>query len=104
MVEQVFTMTVGNEKTVERVIQDENLHYMHMILGKDEGLPVHNANSNVYMTVLRGTLSIDLDDRGVRTYAPGTVLKVPFRTKMDIRNLHDTVLEITVVKAPAPQA
>ena len=36
MIEQVFKLTQGNERTVEKVILDENIHYMHMILNKGE--------------------------------------------------------------------
>ncbi|MGI6443256.1 MAG: cupin domain-containing protein [Synergistaceae bacterium] len=102
MIEKVFKMTIGNEKTIEPVIQDELLHYMHMILNKDEALPVHFSNSNVYMTVLRGTLSIALGDRETHEYSSHTILKIPEGTKMNVRNLHDETLEITVVKVPAP--
>lgn len=31
MIEQIFKLTQGNEKTVEKVIIDENIHYMHMV-------------------------------------------------------------------------
>ena len=34
MIEQIFKLTQGNEKTVEKIIIDENIHYMHMILNK----------------------------------------------------------------------
>lgn len=61
MIEQVYKISTGNEKTVEKVIYDENLHYLHMVFNKDEGLPEHFSNSNVYMTVVRGTLSIGLN-------------------------------------------
>ncbi|NLN48358.1 MAG: hypothetical protein GX154_04575, partial [Clostridiales bacterium] len=53
MVEQVFKLAQGDEKAVERVIFDENVHYLHMVFNKDEGLPEHFSNSNVYMTVIR---------------------------------------------------
>ena len=102
MIEKVFKMTIGNEKTIEPVIQDELLHYMHMILNKDEALPVHFSNSNVYMTVLRGTLSIALGEQETHEYSSHTILKIPEGTKMNVRNLYDETLEITVVKVPAP--
>ena len=38
MVEQIFTLSRGNEKAVERVIFDENVHYLHMVFNKDEGI------------------------------------------------------------------
>ncbi len=102
MVEQVYKLTLGNTKTVEKVIFDENVNYLHMIFNQDEGLPEHYSNSTVYMTVLRGKLSIQLDEQENHEYEAGTVLKIPFQTKMNVRNLHQDTLELIVVKAPAP--
>ncbi len=102
MVEQVFKLAQGDEKAVERVIFDENVHYLHMVFNKDEGLPEHFSNSNVYMTVIRGRLSIGLNDQEIHEYDAGTLLKIPFQTKMNVRNLHVETLELIVVKAPAP--
>lgn len=104
MVEQVFKLSRGNDKAVERVVFDENVHYLHMVFNKDEGLPEHFSNSNVYMTVIRGKLSIGLDDQEIHEYEDGTLLKIPFKTKMNVRNLHDEMLELIIVKAPAPTA
>ncbi|MDJ0304760.1 cupin domain-containing protein [Dehalobacter sp.] len=103
MIEQVFKMNTGNEKTIEKVIQDDNLHFNHMILNKDEGLPEHFSNSNVYMTVLKGVLSIGLNEQEIHQYEAGTILKIPFNTKMNVKNHNEQVLELIVVKAPAPK-
>lgn len=103
MIEQVFHLTQGDAKTIEKVVMDENLHYMHMILNHGEALPEHFSNSNVYMAVLRGTLSIGLGDQEDHVYPKGALLKIPCNTKMNVRNLHGETLELTVVKAPAPQ-
>jgi len=94
----------GNKKAIEKVIFDENIHYLHMVFNKDEGLPEHFSNSNVYMTVVRGKLSIGLDEQEIHEYKSGTLLKIPFQTKMDFNNLHDETLELIVVKAPAPKS
>lgn len=102
MVEKVFKLSRGDDKAVEKVIFDENVHYLHMVFNKEEGLPEHFSNSNVYMTVVRGTLSIGLDDQEIHEYEAGTLLKIPFKTKMNVRNLHPDTLELIVVKAPAP--
>jgi quercetin dioxygenase-like cupin family protein len=103
MVEQIFKLSVGDEKAVEKVIFDDNIHYLHMVFNKNEGLPEHFSNSNVYMTVIRGKLSIGLDEQDVHEYEAGTLLKIPFQTKMNVKNLHDETLELIVIKAPAPQ-
>lgn len=102
MIEQVFKLSRNDEKAVERVVFDENVHYLHMVFNKGEGLPEHFSNSNVYMTVVRGKLSISLDEQEVHSYDAGTMLKIPFRVKMNVRNIHDETLELIVVKAPAP--
>ena len=103
MVEQIFSLSRGNEKAVEKVIFDENLHYLHMVFNKTDGLPEHFSNSNVYMTVVRGKLSIGLNDQEIHEYEAGTLLKIPFQTKMNVKNLNEETLELIVVKAPAPK-
>lgn len=103
MVEEVFKFSTGDEKAIERVLFDENIHYLHMVFNKDEGLPIHLSNGNVYMTVVRGLLSIALNDEEVREYPGGTLLKIPIKTKMNVRNLSESTLELIVVKAPAPE-
>ncbi|MDD4051829.1 MAG: cupin domain-containing protein [candidate division Zixibacteria bacterium] len=103
MIEQVFQLAQGDAKTIEKVVMDENLHYMHMILNRGEALPEHFSNSNVYMAVLRGTLTIGLAGQEDHVYPKGALLKIPVDTKMNVRNLHGEVLELIVVKAPAPK-
>ena len=104
MVEQIYKLTQENKKTIEKIIMDENIHYMHMILNKGECLPEHFSNAkSVYMTVVRGRLSAKLGEQETHEYPAGTVLKIPFHTKMNICNNYDDTLELIVVKAPAPQ-
>ncbi len=102
MIEQVYTLSQAEEKTIEKVLMDENIHYMHMLLPKGDGLPEHYTNATVYMTVARGTLSLALSDGEPRLYAAGTLLKIPFQTKMNAKNAREDMLELIVVKAPAP--
>lgn len=102
MVEKVFKYSTSDEKAVEKIIMDENINYIHMVFNKGQGLPEHFSNSNVYMTVIRGTLSIRLDEQEIHEYGKGDILQVPHNTKMNVNNFHDEVLELIVVKSPAP--
>lgn len=102
MIEQVFSLSREDDKAIEKIIFDENVHYLHMVFPKNEGLPEHFCNANLYMTVIRGQLSIGLGDQYIHVYGAGTLLKIPVNTKMNVRNLHDETLELIVVKAPAP--
>jgi quercetin dioxygenase-like cupin family protein len=104
MVEQVFSMSRNDDMAVEKLIFDENINYIHMVFNNGQGLPEHFANSNVYMTVVRGQLSIQLNEQDDHIYEAGNVLKIPEGTKMNVRNKHEATLELIVVKAPAPKA
>lgn len=103
MIEKEYKLSKSNDKVIEKVLLDENIHYLHMVFNKTEGLPEHFSNSNVYMTVVRGKLSIGLNDQEIHEYEAGTLLKIPFQTKMNVKNLNEETLELIVVKAPAPK-
>ncbi len=103
MVEKIYTYSTTDDKAVEKLIMDENINYIHMVFNKDEGLPEHFSNSNVYMNVIRGKLSIRLDEQEVHEYDKGHLLQIPYNTKMNVKNFHEDTLELIVVKAPGPQ-
>lgn len=103
MIEKSYEYTIGNVKKVEKIIADDNLNINHMILPKGDFLPEHYAGSNVYMTVVRGTVSLLLDDQPEQRYEIGKILNIPYGTKMNVCNNDEEVLEFFVVKAPAPK-
>lgn len=72
-----------------------------MLFDQGEGLPGHYSNSNLYMTVLKGSLSITLDEQDTHVYPAGSLLKIPFHVKMNVRNEYEAQLELIVIKAPA---
>lgn len=103
MIEKVHKYSTTDEKVVERLIMDENVNYIHMVFGKGDGLPEHFSNSNVYMNVVRGVLTIGLNDQETHKYPKGTLLEIPYNVKMKVANNDLEVLELIVVKAPAPK-
>lgn len=103
MVETVYKISRDDEKAIEKVVFDENINYIHVVFKNGDFLPEHYSNSNVYMTVLRGVLSIGLGDQEMHDYEAGTLLKIPVNTKMNVKNLNSDILELIIVKAPAPK-
>lgn len=95
-----FTMNYSG-KTIEKLIGDPDIMINHFMFGKGEGLPVHKSNSNVYMIILKGTLSLKLDDLDEQ-HDPGQILTIPFGKTMHVRNEHKDMLEMFVLKAPHP--
>jgi quercetin dioxygenase-like cupin family protein len=103
MLETTFSFSKEDEKNIEKLIDDDNLLLNHMILPKNTGLPEHYSNSNVYLIVVRGTLSLQLEDHELQHYENGHIVNVPYNTKMNINNYKDDILEFFVVKAPNPK-
>ena len=102
LVEKVFQNTQTDVKTIEKVIIDDHVHYLHLVFPKGEGLPIHQSNANMYMTVIRGTLSIGLNKSEIRPYTKGAVLNIPCNTTMNVKNNFDEILELIIVKTPVP--
>ncbi len=101
MIEKIYKFT--DEKNVEKIVDDEHVALNHMVLRKGEGLPEHYSNSNVYMIITGGTMSIKLDDQDAQAYVAGTIINIPYHIKMNVINNYETVLEFFVVKAPNPR-
>lgn len=103
MLEKDYHFKIVDDKIIEKIIDDENLALNHMILRKGEGLPEHFSNSNVYMIIIRGIITIKLDEQEANQYTKGSIINIPFNTKMNVNNFCDEVLEFFVVKAPNPK-
>jgi quercetin dioxygenase-like cupin family protein len=103
MVEKHIVYTLSQKKVIERLVEDDNVAINHMILRQSEALPLHHANSNVYMIVVRGEVTLALDEQEPHAYPAGNIVLIPFQTRMDVSNQGEAALELFVVKAPSPK-
>lgn len=103
MIEKKYVYKVTDKKIIERLIDDDNLAINHMVLTKGTGLPVHYSNSNVYMIITRGIMTIGLNEQEANEYCKGDIINIPYNVQMNVQNLHDDILEFFVVKAPNPK-
>ncbi len=103
MLEKNYNFSVSDVKNIEKLIDDDNLQLNHMVLPKGEGLPEHYSNSNIYMLVIRGNLSLTLDEQEQHVYNAGQIIGIPYHTKMNVKNCDEDILEFFVIKAPNPR-
>lgn len=103
MIETVLNFAKTDSKIIERLIEDDNIAINHMVLTKGDTLPEHFANSNVYLIVIRGQITLKLEGQEDHVYPSGSIIKIPFKTKMQPYNQFDEILEFFVVKAPSPK-
>ena len=103
MIEKKYNYRLVESKLIEKIIDDENLALNHMVLTKDTGLPEHYSNSNVYLIIIRGKMTIKLNDNDKAVYTKGDIINIPYNTKMNVNNYYEEILEFFVVKAPNPR-
>ncbi|HAZ06609.1 cupin domain-containing protein [Acetobacterium wieringae] len=102
MLEKIYAFTSGSEKRIEKIIDDQPVMINHMIFPEGEGLKEHFSNSNVYMIVIKGTLTLQLADQEAHRYEAGAIINIPYHVKMNVNNRDPEILEIFVIKAPSP--
>lgn len=102
MINKIYEYAQTDSKVIEKIVNDDVAMINHMVLPKDECLPVHNANSNVYMIVVRGAVTLILDEAPPVRHEKGRILNIEYGTLMSVCNRDDEVLELIVIKAPGP--
>ncbi len=103
MIEQVYHFTRTDAKTVEKIVDDERVNINHIVVAPGGAVPTHVSNSYVHQIVVRGTLSLSLEDGPFNHHPAGSIVSVPFNLKMVIQNQGSDTLEFFVVKAPNPR-
>ncbi|MFA5513694.1 MAG: cupin domain-containing protein [Sphaerochaetaceae bacterium] len=102
MIEKIYSYFTEDEKKVEKIVDTDSVMINHIVLAKGDKVPDHKANSFVHMIVVRGTLTLELEDQQPHHYNRGTVINIPFDTFMRVRNENDSVCEFFVIKSPNP--
>lgn len=103
MIEKIYNFSKGHERKIDKIVNDDDIMINHMTFFKGEGLAEHYSNSNVYMIVLSGILTLQLDEQEDHKYTSGSIINIPYKTKMNVTNLDEDTLELFVVKAPNPR-
>jgi quercetin dioxygenase-like cupin family protein len=103
MIETKYTFSRPETKVIERIIDEEAVAIMHMILPQGDRLPEHDANAHVKMIVAQGTITLQLGEQEGHDYTAGSILAIPYMTHMNVINTHEETVELFVIKAPGPK-
>lgn len=104
MIEQEYRFNNSGQAVVEKIVDDERVNINHIVVAPGGAVPTHVSNSWVHQIVVRGTLSLSLEDQPFNDHPAGSMVAVPFNQKMVIENHAADTLEFFVVKAPNPRS
>lgn len=100
----VFKNTNYNDKNFDKnlLIDTNELFLVQIFLKAGQSVPKHNANSNVHILVIEGTINIKLENIDNITQA-GIILPVKHLTNMEIFNNFSENASFLVIKTPNPK-
>jgi predicted 3-demethylubiquinone-9 3-methyltransferase (glyoxalase superfamily)/quercetin dioxygenase-like cupin family protein len=101
--EKLYPYTLSDEKTVEIFLNDDNCTIGHVILKPGDALPEHSTDSNVYLLVVRGELTLSMNKNKIRNFSRGAVANVPFGILLGMSNSSGEVMELFAFKSPNPR-
>lgn len=101
--EKLYQFNQSKDKLIEKILDDDVAMINHMILNRGDALLQHDSNSNVYMLVVRGEVTLQLAENPEKHYKQGSIVNIPGGVKMNVSNTQSEQLELFVIKAPSPR-
>lgn len=100
MMEKTYTFALTDDKLIERLVDDPAMAINHMVLPGGGSIPEHMANTNIYLIILRGEISIRLNDSLDKRFIKGSIVSIPEGTRMQLTNQGSEPYEMFVVRVP----
>jgi quercetin dioxygenase-like cupin family protein len=84
-----------------KLVDEKYLLVMQAALKPGQGVPQHNANSNVHILVVKGAVVINLN--GTQSLAQeGSLVPVIHKTSMNVMNKSNQNASFLIIKTPNP--
>jgi len=91
----------GNAMGHRKIVDEKHVLIMQIALKPGQIVPGHTANSNVHLLILKGSVTVNLNESEHRVNH-GDVLPVAFKTSMSIENTGSEDATFLVIKTPNP--
>ena len=96
-------LTETNTKIFENLINCDPVMINHVVIEPGEGFDGHHTDSNVFIHIMRGRITLTFEDGSCERFTDGQLIEIPYQTFMKIDNAEDAPLELVVIKAPNPK-
>ncbi len=95
---KILEYTKESEEIFEHIIKEENFEYNHVIIKPGFHFPPHPTDANVIITIVKGVLSVKLDNKDTKTFIVGQVLTVEKGVMSELGNDQESFCELFVIK------
>lgn len=96
--EKVYKYTITDQEIMENIFKDEKLLMNHVVVSPGKIFPKHPTDAIVYVLIIRGQLSVAIENNGFNTFEAGQLVNVPKGIPVELGNRGNAPLELFVVK------
>jgi len=96
--EKVYLFTQTDSEVFENIFNTGNLLMNHAVIPVGKVFPKHQTDADVYALIVRGALSVAIEEQEPKTYGAGRVLYMPKGTLAELGNRSNELVELFVVK------
>lgn len=96
--EKVYAYTVTDEAIFENIFKDEKILMNHVVVLPGNIFPKHPTDAVVYALVVRGELSVTIEDQETSVYKAGHLVNIPKGANTELGNRGGEPLELFVTK------
>lgn len=95
---KAFPYTQTDSETFENIFKADDLLMNHVVIPPGKVFPKHPTDAWVYAVVVRGTLSIAVENQVPVNYGAGQVVHIPKGVPSELGNRSEELVELFVVK------
>lgn len=95
---KTFHYTLTENPIFENVFTEAGFLLNHVVIEPGKIFPKHPTDAFVYAIVLKGVLSIALEDGSLQTFEPGQVVHIEKGIVSELGNRGDHLVELFVLK------
>ncbi len=96
--EKVYNYTITDREIMENIFKDENILMNHVVVPSGKVFPKHPTDATVYALIVRGRLSIAIENNELKTFNAGQLVNIPKGLITELGNRGEETLELFVVK------
>ncbi|NDL67480.1 cupin domain-containing protein [Anaerotalea alkaliphila] len=96
--EKIYSYTLTDREIFENVFTADNLLMNHVVIPPGKVFPKHPTDAEVYALIVRGQLSVGLEDEEVKVYGKGQVVNIPKGVQSELGNRTGDLVELFVLK------
>lgn len=83
---------------MENIFKDSQLLMNHVVVPPGKVFPKHPTDAIVYALIIRGELSVAIENHAAKTFRAGQLVNIPKGVDTELGNRGDQPLELFVVK------